>query len=63
MKAVTYGIDTLGNIEAAISEVERICLEDASIESDVAKVICAELRNIRRHLMLDEGVSRHTKFL
>lgn len=60
-KEITYNLYTLTNIEAAVSEIERVCLEEA-VEGGIAQTICIELNNIRRHLLLKDGVLRHHKF-
>jgi cell wall assembly regulator SMI1 len=61
-KAVTYPLSSIGEVENALDEVQRVALEASSIDGDAARAICGELNNIRRELSLEPGVTRHPKW-
>ena len=61
-KSVTYKIDELSNLEMSIEEIERIVLSEDSVNGDVARGICGELRAIRECLHLKRGINEHDKF-
>ena len=61
-KSVTYSIDDLASVEAALNSIERLVLEDASVTGAFARGCCGELNQIRDSLGLKRGVQRHEKF-
>ena len=61
-KSVTYSIDDLASVEAALNSIERLVLEDASVTGVLARGCCGELNQIRDSLGLKRGVQRHEKF-
>lgn len=61
-KRVSYSLDSLKEVQAALDEIERLALEEGGVDGRIARTVCAELNNVRRELSLPQGVSRHPKF-
>lgn len=61
-KTVTYKLDSLAEVEAALNEIEKDALEKDSIQSADARSIFTEVQNIKDALGLKRGPSRHPKW-
>jgi len=61
-KSVTYKLDDLTAVEAALNEIERVALSDDTVPADAARSIVTDLTCVRDSLGLKRGVQRHKKF-